>query len=124
MFDAACRVARVEPNIALESRSPHTLLALAEAGHGIAIIPSLLRTDRYSLRIARVTHRGKPLREPLVIQWDSRRPIPPYAKSFCEALAKHLREVLPITRPSPVNNERRPVANPEAHREGDVAVFP
>ena len=65
MFDAACRVARVEPNIALESRSPHTLLALAEAGHGIAIIPSLLRTDRYSLRIARVTHRGKPLREPL-----------------------------------------------------------
>jgi hypothetical protein len=35
-----------------------------------------------------------------------------------------LREVLPITRPSPVNNERRPVANPEAHREGDVAVFP
>jgi DNA-binding transcriptional LysR family regulator len=124
MFDAACRFARVEPNIALESRSPHTLLALAEAGHGIAIIPSLLRTDRYSLRIARVTHRGKPLREPLVIQWDNRRPIPPYAKSFCEALAKHLREVLPITRPSPVNNERRPVANPEAHREGDVAVFP
>jgi LysR family nitrogen assimilation transcriptional regulator len=122
MFDAACRVARVEPKITLESRSPHTLLALAEAGEGIAIIPSLLRTDRYSLRIARVSHRGKPLREPLVIQWDSRRPMPRYATSFCEALAKHLREVLPITRPSPDRSERRPLVVPEAQREGDVAV--
>src|SRR5216110_1979147 len=32
LFDAACRVANVEPTILLESRAPHTLLALAEAG--------------------------------------------------------------------------------------------
>src|SRR4029077_9270889 len=57
LFDAACRLADVEPNIVLESRAPHTLLALAEAGQGVAIIPSLLRTDRYTLRIVRVTHR-------------------------------------------------------------------
>jgi DNA-binding transcriptional LysR family regulator len=44
-FDAACRLAEVEPNILLESRAPHTLLALAEAGHGIAIIPSILSTE-------------------------------------------------------------------------------
>jgi LysR family transcriptional regulator, nitrogen assimilation regulatory protein len=31
MFNAACRLADVEPNILLESRAPHTLLALAEA---------------------------------------------------------------------------------------------
>jgi LysR family transcriptional regulator, nitrogen assimilation regulatory protein len=60
-FDAACRVADVEPNILLESRAPPTLLALAEAGQGVAIIPSVLRTDRYWLRNARVTHRRKPL---------------------------------------------------------------
>jgi DNA-binding transcriptional LysR family regulator len=100
MFDAACRLADVEPNILLESRAPHTLLALAEAGLGVAIIPSLLQTDRYKLRILRVTHRRKPLREPLVIQWDSRRLIPRYAESFCEALAQYMREALPITRPS------------------------
>jgi hypothetical protein len=29
--------------------------ALAEAGHGIAIIPSVLRTDRYKLKVVRVT---------------------------------------------------------------------
>src|SRR6185503_4160349 len=100
LFDAAVRLADVEPNILLESRAPHTLLSLAEAGQGVAIIPSLLRTDRYALRIVRVTHRSKPLREPLVIHWDNRRPLPRYAESFCEALAEYMREVLPITRPS------------------------
>jgi LysR family transcriptional regulator, nitrogen assimilation regulatory protein len=42
-FNAACRLANVKPNMLFESRAPHTLLALAEAGHGVAIIPSHLR---------------------------------------------------------------------------------
>jgi LysR family nitrogen assimilation transcriptional regulator len=100
LFDAACRLADVRPNILLESRAPHTLLALAEAGQGVAIITSLLRTDRYKLRILRVTHRRKPIRERFAIQWDKRRPLPPYAESFCEALAEYIREVLPITHPT------------------------
>src|SRR5262245_48301238 len=41
LFNAACRLAGIEPNILLESRAPHTVLALAEAGHGVAVIPSL-----------------------------------------------------------------------------------
>jgi LysR family transcriptional regulator, nitrogen assimilation regulatory protein len=100
VFNAACRLADVEPNILLESRAPHTLLALAEAGQGVAIIPSLLRTDRYTLSIVRVIHRSNPLRDRFAIQWDNRRPMPPYAKSFCDELAKYMREVLPITQPS------------------------
>ena len=100
LFNAACRVADVEPNILLESRAPHTLLALAEAGQGVAIIPSVLRTNRYRLKVARVTHRRRPLRDRYVIQWDKRRPIPSYAQSFWEALAEYMRDVLPITRPS------------------------
>lgn len=99
-FDAACRLAGLKPNILLESRAPHTLLALAEAGHGVAIIPSALRTHRYVLRIVGVTYRGKLLREPLTILWDKRRPLPPYATAFCEMLAEYVREVFPITRPS------------------------
>src|SRR5438045_1327853 len=100
LFNATCRVADVEPNVVLESRAPHTLLALAEAGQGVAIIPSVLRTDRYRLKVARVTHRRRPLRDRYVIQWDKRRPMPAYARNFCEALAAHMRQVLPITRPS------------------------
>src|SRR4051812_18927662 len=100
LFDAACRVADVEPDILLESRAPHTLLALAEAGQGVAIIPSVLRTDRYKVRIARIIHQRKPLRDRYVIQWDKRRPMPIYVQSFCTVLATHMREILPITQPS------------------------
>src|SRR3954452_3633102 len=100
LFNAACRLADVEPNILLESRAPHTLLALAEAGQGVAIIPSVLRTDRYRLKIARLTHRRKPLRDRYVIQWDKRRPMPSYAQTFCTSLAEYMRKVLPITQPS------------------------
>ena len=100
LFDAACRLADVEPNILLESRAPHTLLALAEVGQGVAIIPSLQRTDRYDLQIVRITHRRKPIQERVAIQWDKRRPLPSYAESFREALVDYMRGVLPITHPT------------------------
>jgi DNA-binding transcriptional LysR family regulator len=99
-FDAAARLAGITPKIRFESRSPHTLLALAEAGHGIAVFPSALRAHRYALRILRLTYRGRLLREPLTILWDKRRPLPRYAKTFCDMLAEHVRKAFPITRPS------------------------
>jgi len=100
LFDAACRLADVRPNVLLESRAPHTLLALAEIGHGVAIIPSLQRTDRYAVRIARVTLGRKPVQERVSIQWDRRRRLPPYAVGFCEALAEYMQPILPITHPT------------------------
>ena len=99
-FDAACRLAGLKPNIRLESRSPHTLLAMAEAGHGVAVIPSALRTHRYALRIVAVTYRGSVLREPLTILWDRRRPLPRYAVAFCELWTEHVQQVFPITSPT------------------------
>jgi LysR family transcriptional regulator, nitrogen assimilation regulatory protein len=101
LFNAACRLAHVEPNIVLESRAPHTLLALAESGQGVAIVPSLLRMDRHAVKIVRVTHRRKPLRDRFTIQWDKRRPMPSYGESFCQGLADYMRDVMPITQPSP-----------------------
>jgi|RhiMetdeSRZDD1v2_1073273.scaffolds.fasta_scaffold54242_4 DNA-binding transcriptional LysR family regulator len=99
-FDATCRLAGIEPNIVFESRTPHTLLAMAERGHGVAIVPSAVQIDRYALRIVRVTYLGKALREPLAVFWERRRPLPRYAVAFCELLAEHVREVFPISRPS------------------------
>lgn len=99
-FDAACRLAGLKPKIWLDSRVPHALLAMAEAGHGVAIIPSQLQTHRYDLKIVRITYRGKPVREPLAILWDKRRPLPRFATAYCDMLAKYMREVFPITRPS------------------------
>ena len=99
-FDVTCRLAGVSTNIVFESRTPHTLLAMAERGHGVAVVPSAVQIDRYKLRILRVNYRGEPLREPLAIFWDMRRPLPRYAQGFCEMLARHVREVFPITKPS------------------------
>jgi LysR family nitrogen assimilation transcriptional regulator len=99
-FDAACRLAGFKPKVFIESRSPQGLLALAEAGHGVAIVPSVLPTHRYRLRIVRISHRGRPLREPVGAHWDKRRTLPPYAQDFCEALAAHMCEVFQISQPA------------------------
>jgi DNA-binding transcriptional LysR family regulator len=97
-FDAACRLAGFTPNNVLECRAPHALLAMAEAGHGVAIIPSALRIHRYKVRVLRVTYRGKALDEPLTMLSDKRRPLPVYAKVFCDMLADHVRKGFPLPR--------------------------
>ena len=99
-FDAASRMAGLKPTIMFESRNPHTLLALAEAGHGVAIVPSQLQCHRYGLRIVGLTYRGRPLREPLTISWDKRRPLPRFATDYCAMLAAYMREIFPISRPT------------------------
>ena len=106
-FDAACRLAGLKPRVLFESRAPHTLLALAEAGHGVAIVPSALRTHRYALRIFGLTYLGKPLRERLSILWDKRRPLPRYAVAFRDMWVEHVRDVFPITRPTEVKPKHR-----------------
>ena len=98
-FDAACRVAVFKPNIAFESRTPHTLLALAEAGHGVAIVPSVMPTHRYDLQIVRLAYRRKRLHEAYGIAWDKRRSLPSCANDFCQSLLTYVREVFPISRP-------------------------
>jgi DNA-binding transcriptional LysR family regulator len=107
-FDAACHLARVRPVILFECSSPHTLLSLAEAGHGIAIVPSNALLHRYTLKAIQIVSGGEPLQEPLSIFWDKRRSLPPYAYDFCELLAGFVREVIPIAPRS-----RSPKANRE-----------
>ena len=105
-FDAASRMAGLKPTVLFESRSPHTLLALAEAGHGVAIVPSQLQCHRYELKIVGLTYRGRPLREPLTISWDKRRPLPRFAADYCVMLAAYMRETFPITRPTESNRAK------------------
>ncbi len=98
-FDAACRLAGFEPKNALESRDPHPLLAMAEAGQGVAIIPSAVRAHPYRVRIARVAYRRKIISEPLHLVFDRRRHQPQYVVAFSQMLVKHLQRILPITKP-------------------------
>jgi DNA-binding transcriptional LysR family regulator len=99
-FDAASRMAGLKPTILFESRNPHTLLALAEQGHGVAIIPSQLQCRRYELRVVGLTHRRRVLQEPLTISWDKRRSLPRFATDYCAMLAAYMRQTFPITRPT------------------------
>jgi DNA-binding transcriptional LysR family regulator len=95
-FDAACRLAQVRPDVRFECSSPHTLLSLAEAGHGVAVVPSNVLLHRYTLKIKKITARGEPLQEPLSIFWDNRRALPPYTDAFCDLLVSYIREVIEI----------------------------
>jgi DNA-binding transcriptional LysR family regulator len=99
-FHAASRMAGLKPTIRFESRNPHTLLALAEAGHGVAIVPSQLQCHRYHVKIVGLTYRGRSLREPLTISWDKRRPLPRFATDYCAMLAAYMREIFPISQPT------------------------
>jgi DNA-binding transcriptional LysR family regulator len=122
--DAACRLAGFRPTVVTESRSPHTLLSLAEAGHGVAIVPSVLPTHRYRLRIVRLTHRRRPLRMPLAVMWDKRRLLPPYGDDFCASLAAYMREVWPISQASPLGRVVKPRGSRRRRASTSAASMP
>jgi DNA-binding transcriptional LysR family regulator len=99
IFDAACRLTHLQPNIFIESDAP-SLLALAEAGHGVAIVASSERIDSKKLRIARLACRRALLQMVLGVVWDKRRLLPHYAEGFPNSFAAHMQEVFPLSRPS------------------------
>lgn len=100
-LDTTCRLAGFTPSITFESRTPHTLLAMAEQGHGIAIVPSAVQTSRYTLHVVGITYRGERLRERLALFRDTRRALPAYATAFCTMLTSYAREVLPRAQAGP-----------------------
>jgi DNA-binding transcriptional LysR family regulator len=79
----------------VESVGAHGLLAFAEGGHGIAVIPSILQDERMPLRFLRVTYRRQPLRILLAVVWHRGRMQSGYANCFGELVAKHVRETFP-----------------------------
>jgi DNA-binding transcriptional LysR family regulator len=45
-FEAACTVAHFRPRVLVDSAAPHTAMALAGSGYGIAIVPSTVPNPR------------------------------------------------------------------------------
>jgi LysR family cyn operon transcriptional activator len=85
-FAAACHVAHIRPRVLLESVAPQTLIALARAGHGVAVVPSPVRIPRAGVRVAVVVHRGVSIGRWAVAAWDAHRFLAPYAVRFVEEL--------------------------------------
>lgn len=94
-FEAACQVAHVRPRVLLESVAPQTLIALAQAGHGIAVVPSPVQIPRTGVGVAVVVHRKLPLGLWTVAAWDPQRYLAPYASKFIDEVAAHCRRDYP-----------------------------
>jgi DNA-binding transcriptional LysR family regulator len=95
LFDAACRLAQLQPRVVLESREPHSLIALAEAGHGIAVVPSTVRFVSQKIQIMPLLQAGKSLGVWAGLTWDARRSLPIYATSFIDDLTTYLSRTAP-----------------------------
>ena len=94
-FEAACHMADIRPRVLLESGAPHTLVALAATGYGIAILPSNARVPPGLVRAVPLVHRGASVGRWAHIAWDPHRFLAPYAEQFVSALVAHCRRDYP-----------------------------
>ena len=110
-FEAAAQAAHLRPRVLLESGAPSTLVALAQAGYGVAIVPSNVRLPGAGLRILPLLQRGAPIGRWANIVWDTRRFLAPYAEQFVDELVVYarrdaarpsfIRRAPPLPRPKP-----------------------
>jgi LysR family cyn operon transcriptional activator len=115
-FEAACDVAHVRPRMLLESVAPHTLIALAREGYGIAVVPSDVQMQPAGVRLVPLVHRGAPVGRWALIAWHPQRFLAPYAEQFVAELVASVRRNYPgrnFTRrapalPQPIQPAKRP----------------
>jgi LysR family transcriptional regulator, cyn operon transcriptional activator len=94
-FDTACHIARIKPRVILESAAPHTLLALARTGDGVAIVPSNVRIPQGSVWALPLVHRGTSFGRWTVVAWHKQRYLAPYAEQFIDELVDYCRQDFP-----------------------------
>jgi DNA-binding transcriptional LysR family regulator len=90
LFESACQECDVRLRIALESHELNSLVALAEAGQGVAVIPSTVDVRQRAVVSLPVHHHGKPLAFWTALVWDRRREQPEYATAFVREACAYL----------------------------------
>ena len=88
-FETACRVARIRPRVLLESGAPHTAVALAGAGYGIAVVPSTVVIPAGHVRSIPLLQRGAAVGRWLRVAWQPERFLSVFAERFIEELRRH-----------------------------------
>jgi LysR family transcriptional regulator, cyn operon transcriptional activator len=94
-FETACRVARIRPRVLLESGAPHTAVALAGAGYGIAVVPSTVVIPAGHVRGIPLQQRGVAVGRWLRVAWQPERFLSAYAERFIDELWRHCRRDYP-----------------------------
>ncbi len=113
-FYAATEIAHFKPRVRLESSAPETLVELAVARYGIAILPSTVAIRVKGLRVLPLVQRGESLGRWSMLAWEAERKLPPYADHFVEELCAHGRAARPgrefLMRAPPIPPPKRPKA--------------
>jgi LysR family cyn operon transcriptional activator len=94
-FETACRVARIQPRLLLESGSPHAAIALAASGYGVAVVPSTALIPRERVRGIPLTQRGAGIGRWLRLVWEPQRFMAAYAEAFVNDLVDYCRRTYP-----------------------------
>jgi DNA-binding transcriptional LysR family regulator len=103
-FNAACQIAHIRPRTLVESAAPHTVVALARTGHGIAIVPSPVRIPNEGVSTVPLVHHGLSIGRWAVVAWDPQRFMAAYAKQFVDELVAVVQRAYPgreLTRRAP-----------------------
>ena len=121
-FEAACQMAHIKPRALLESTAPQTLVALARADHGVAVVPSPVAIQKDGVHAAPLVYRGAPIGRWTTIAWRAQRFLPAYAERFvgrsppkCDAiiLAANLFVMRRVSRsPRSLQSERVRIVEP------------
>lgn len=94
-FDGACQLANIWPRIVLESAAPQTVVALARARYGVAIVPSPISIAREGVRVLPLAHRGIAIGKWAVIAWDGQRYLAPFGRMFIDEILAVVRDDYP-----------------------------
>jgi LysR family cyn operon transcriptional activator len=97
-FEVACSVAHIRPRVLLETAAPHTAIALARTGYGIAVVPTTVGISQRHVHVAALVQRGTALGRWLRVAWDPQRFLPPYAQRFVNELVPYSQRAHPGSR--------------------------
>jgi DNA-binding transcriptional LysR family regulator len=76
--------------IRMQAATAQTLVAAAQAGYGIAVVPSVLIMNKRAVKAMPVLAAGQSLGRWLAVAWNAQRSQPPYLAEFVDLLAESL----------------------------------
>jgi DNA-binding transcriptional LysR family regulator len=117
-IDAAFGIVHIRPMVRMESAVPHTLIALAGSGHGIAVIPSNMLVPLTGVRVLPLMLRGAPIGRWSAVCWDAQRYLAPYAQDFIDELVAYGRR----SNPGRAVIKRAPLLQPPKAAGGTTAT--
>jgi DNA-binding transcriptional LysR family regulator len=87
LFDAGCETIGIRPLIRMEAAAAQTLVAAAQAGYGVAVVPSVLIMNKRNVKALPILASGRSLGRWLAIAWNAQRAQPSYLTEFVDLLA-------------------------------------